>query len=68
MNQDVLQAVQLANSLLSAAVYAMAELQKVSDILMRMNADGRTKMTQEELDMITNTRDQALKDLEDVLK
>lgn len=65
---ELLQAVQLANSLLSAAVYTMAELQKVSDIILKMQTEGRNKFTPEELALITKTRDEALNDLADVLK
>lgn len=65
---ELLQAVQLANSLLSAAVYTMTELQKVSDILLKMNAEGRTTFTEDEKLVIQKSRDEALDDLAQVLK
>lgn len=65
---ELLQAVQLANSLLSAAVYTMTELQKVSDILLKMNAEGRTTFTEDEKLVIQKARDEALDDLAQVLK
>lgn len=65
---ELLQAVQLANSLLSAAVYTMTELQKVSDILLKMNAEGRTTFTADEKLVIQKSRDEALDDLAQVLK
>ena len=63
-----LEALTLVNSLMSLVVNAMIEAQRVSNMLMQMQAEGRTQFTPAEQAELLKVRDDALKALEDALK
>lgn len=60
---DAQKLLELTNTLLSAAIYAVTEMQKVSSVIQAMQTEGRDKMTDEERAFIVKDRDDALAEL-----
>jgi hypothetical protein len=60
---DTQKALETVNTLLSAAVYAITEMQKISLVIQQMQAEGRDKMTDMERAIIVKDRDDALEQL-----
>lgn len=65
---DALGAITLVNSLMGLVVNAMIEAQRVSNVLMQMQVEGRTEFTEAEKTTLLTARDDAIKALEEALK